>query len=228
MLRDKEKFQELLFLLELTPYHRAIHNECQERMYTAEDEVEIAYCFFVAIRQGFGGKLKGGFGYSVSESRRGMVKEVSRWLSTIDSLPAIHERLQTVMVECLDWRIVMDRYNEWGQEGFYYLDPPYAPDTRRGTQYDHELSSKDHEELVEWLIHKARVQVMLSGYDNPTYHRLEEAGWRKVCFEVACRAAGRTRGTGLLGKRRYACQGAAPPGVRLDELHPTRPLDLMR
>ncbi len=78
---------------------------------------------------------------------------------------------------------------------------------------------------MEWLITKARVKVMLSGYDNDIYRQLETAGWRKVCFEVACHAAARTRGTGLLGKgathakgqRRLECvwMNYTPPGQLL-------------
>ncbi len=200
VLRDKEKFQELQRLLELTPYHREAQRECSERVYTAEDELEVAYCFFVSVSMGFSGKIKSGFSHALYRTTNSTAETVSRYLSSIERLPAIHARLRTVQVECQDWRVVVERYNEWGAEGFYYLDPPYILETRRGTQYDHELSSKGHEELVEWLIHKARVQVLLSGYDNPTYRRLEEAGWRKICFDVACHAAGRTRRTGLLGE----------------------------
>lgn len=41
---------------------------------------------------------------------------------------------------------------------------------------------------------------MLSGYDNDLYFELEKAGWKKVCFDVGCHAAGKTRATGLLGE----------------------------
>ncbi len=131
VLRDKEKFQELQRLLELTPYHREAQRECSKRVYTAEDELEIAYCFFVMITQGFSGRAHTSFSFAIRNVSRGMAASVSRYLSAIERLPAIHARLRTVQVECADWRVVMERYNEWGQEGFYYLDPPYVHETRR-------------------------------------------------------------------------------------------------
>ncbi len=77
VLRDKEKFQELQRLLELTPYHREAQRECSKRVYTAEDELEIAYCFFVSDNVKVSAEeLTQRFGYSVYANRkRGMAKD---------------------------------------------------------------------------------------------------------------------------------------------------------
>ncbi len=199
VLRDKEKFLELQRLLELTPYHREAKKECYKRLYTAEDELEIAYCFFVTVRMGFGGKVGNSFGYAIHGTSRNMPQQVASYLSAIDRLPAIHERLRTVQVECQDWRVVVERYNEWGQEGFYYLDPPYVPETRRSGKYDYELTTNDHEELVNWLLSKARVRVMLSGYDN----HLPPLGGGRLAQGLLRRSLPRRRphheGTGIRG-----------------------------
>lgn len=42
---------------------------------------------------------------------------------------------------------------------------------------------------------------MLSGYDNELYQRLEQNGWKKISWDVACHSAGKTRATGILGKK---------------------------
>ena len=125
---------------------------------------------------------------------------VSSYLSIIELLPEIHQRIMTVQIENLDWKDCVEKYNDWGSEGFMYLDPPYYPDTRRSGEYEYEMTKEQHEELVEWLLTKSKTKVMLSGYDNPLYRNLERRGWRKICWGVGCHATGKTRQTGLLGE----------------------------
>ncbi len=199
VLRDDEKFEKFYKKVVLTPYSREEFNTFKKEYENIEDEIEKAYRFFVAVRQSFSGEKKG-WSYSLKKVNRNMASVVSKWLSIIDILPEIHERFKTVMIEHDTWEKVCERYNDWGKEGFYYLDPPYVLSTRRNGGYEHELTDEDHERLVEWLLTKAKVKVMLSGYDNEIYKKLEENGWRKICWNVACNSAGRTRQTGMLGK----------------------------
>ena len=56
-----------------------------------------------------------------------MAAAVSGWLSAIDMLPEIAQRLIRVQIECNDFRKVINTYDT--QETFFYLDPPYVPDT---------------------------------------------------------------------------------------------------
>ena len=51
----------------------------------------------------FSGILGGGWHYAVTYTTKGGLKAVSDWLSAIDRLPEIHERLRRVQVECDDW-----------------------------------------------------------------------------------------------------------------------------
>jgi hypothetical protein len=55
-----------------------------------------------------------------------------------------------------------------------------------------------HVQLVEVLL-SVKGKVMLSGYPNDIYRRLEEAGWVRYDKETASHAAGRVRGSGLQG-----------------------------
>jgi len=41
---------------------------------------------------------------------------------------------------------------------------------------------------------------MLSGYPSRIYEKLERCEWRKVCWNVACHAVGKTRQTEILGE----------------------------
>ena len=55
---------------------------------------------------------------------------------------------------------------------FVYVDPPYLPSTRRGGRvYEHELTVRQHEELLR-LLKRSRAMIMVSGYWLPLYGRL--------------------------------------------------------
>ena len=199
VLRDPEKFQEFYRKVCLTPYSREEYYFCRDTWESCEDDVERAYRWFVVARQSFGGRFNQGWAYSLKESNKSMSREASRWLSVIDKLPEFHDRIMRVQVEHLDWYDCINRYNDWRWEGFYYLDPPYYPDERRKKTYEHELTIEDHQKLVAWLLSECKVKVMLSGHDNEVYQQLERNGWRKICWDVACHVAGRTRQTQMLG-----------------------------
>ena len=57
--------------------------------------------------------------------------------------------------------------------------------------YAHEFTWHDHEELVEFLLTEWKGKAMVSGYINPIYKRLEEAGWIRKDIEVALFASGK-------------------------------------
>jgi DNA adenine methylase len=108
-----------------------------------------------------------------------------------------HERLQSVQIENQDWRRILERYQ--GQNYLTYLNPPYVHSTRTNTKYAHELSDFDHQELVEKILDYPNM-VMLSGYNNPLYAPLDQAGWFRFDFTTVCHAVGKTRQSGILGK----------------------------
>jgi len=196
----RDHFDEFYKKVALTPYARGEYLFCKETYKDCEDPVERARRFFVALRQGFSGQAEAGWRYSLKSKKAGLFASISSWLSTIEMLPYIYMRLMYVQIENLHWRECMEKYNDWEWAGFFYLDPPYLPDTRRKpSAYRFEMTRKDHEEMVEWLLTKSKTKVMLSGYDNDLYFELEKAGWKKVCFDVGCHAVGKTRQTGILG-----------------------------
>lgn len=199
VIRDPDLFAEFHRRVQLIPYSRGEFYRYRELWWSGQapaDPVENAVAFFVLARQNFGGLFGKSWGVAVSKSSRGMASEVSRWLSAIDHLPEVAERFLRVQVECLDWRRLLLIYDT--AETFFYLDPPYLPSTRKGGQYAHELSESDHEDLVDALL-DLKGKVLLSGYANPLYTKLEAAGWRRRDFATSCFAAGRTRASGLQG-----------------------------
>jgi DNA adenine methylase len=125
-----------------------------------------AVAFFVTVRQSRQG-LGQCYATPTKRTRRGMNENVSAWLSTIEGLPDIHERLRRVEIRNMDFRDYLDKYDH--PRALFYLDPPYVSSTRVVPEaYDFELTERDHEEL---LTHLATLQgrFMLSGYPSHLY-----------------------------------------------------------
>lgn len=196
VLRNSRKFKRLQFLCSLTPYSREEYETAREKWKACRNDAERAHLWFVVARMSFSGKFGASWSYSVTTSSRGMAGAVSSYLSAIDNLPSIHSRLMRVQIEHSSAFDVIRTYD--GPESFFYLDPPYVPGTRRSGQYAYELTEEDHERLVDLLL-KVRGKVMLSGYENPIYRKLERYGWRRVSWDRVCHTPGGTRPGGLLG-----------------------------
>lgn len=61
-----------------------------------------------------------------------------------------------------------------------YIDPPYVLSTRTREQYSHEMTDKDHEELLD-LLNQSRAKIILSGYDSDLYNR-RLSNWNHLEF----------------------------------------------
>lgn len=197
VLRDPEKFARFYRLASLTPVSREEYKFCCATWRDCEDEVERAYRWFVVARQSISGKHGAGWGFTVTASSRGMAGSTSRWLSCLENLPQVAERLLRVQIEHDDFRAVLERYDS--PETLFYCDPPYVLSARRGSVYQHEMSDEDHRDLVQRLL-SLQGQVVLSGYEHPLYQPLTEAGWEVHRFPTSCHAAARIRTSPLRGK----------------------------
>lgn len=181
VLRDPERSIRLKEMLDLTPFSREEFLFCRDTWQDCKDEIEKAYLWFVMMRQSYGGIGKA-FGNSVTEGRNGSGSATRSFLSAIKRFPEIHERLRGVQIENLDFRLLMEKYD--CPTTFFYLDPPYVHSTRKSTnEYDHEMTNKDHEDLVQLLLN-IKGKAMLSGYAHPIYEPLERAGWKRHDFET--------------------------------------------
>lgn len=181
VVRDSEQFERLRMLLDLTPYARGEFADLLELPPT-DDPVEKARRFFAICRQARGGmgmsKLsKNCWAYS-RRTRRDMAEPVSKYLSAIDGLEDVAARLRTVMIESRPAIELIPRYD--GEDSFFYLDPPYMPETRHGNKaatYAHEMSVDDHAALLDALL-QIKGKAMLSGYAAPLYDEKLKA-WRR-------------------------------------------------
>lgn len=81
-------------------------------------DLERAARFLYLQRLAFGGKVMGrSFGIDAGGPARFNVGTIGPVLEDV------HERLSTVVIENLDWRDLIDRYDH--KETLFYLDPPY-------------------------------------------------------------------------------------------------------
>lgn len=196
VLASPTQFRKFTRLVEAQPFCRKLHVHCFNSWAREKLLVNRVAKWYIAMRQGFSGRLTEQWGYSVANGREGVSQCVSRWIGGIARLPEIHRRLQTVQIDNRDFRKVFRAYDK--PDTFFYCDPPYVPETRRSGNYRCEMTSEDHVELVTVLL-ALEGKVMLSGYASDLYRPLEDAGWQRREFETTCSAAGRTRSSGLQG-----------------------------
>jgi DNA adenine methylase len=135
--------------------------------------------YFVCSRLSRGGQGQS-FLTPSTRTRRGLPEHESAWLSAIENLPTVHERLQGATL--LPPTPAIDAIRQYdGADSLIYCDPPYVAATRNGVgQYgDYEMSDDDHRQLLEAL-RQCRGQVLLSGYSCALY---DEALRDWECFD---------------------------------------------
>lgn len=187
VLRDPAQFGEFMFKVSHVLYSRQEYLDARATWAAMERDVDKAVAFYTVARQCFSGDFGAGWSRTRTDSVAGMARGPRRWLGGIDRLPTIHERMQRVQVECLDFRELLTAYDT--ADTLFYLDPPYIPATRKSGTYSHELSAEDHAELVTRLL-ALKGMAVLSGYAHPLYGPLETAGWTRVEFDSYAYAAG--------------------------------------
>lgn len=172
VLRDDDQAAEFARIVDLTPYSREVFESCLS-FEGLTDPVRRAAAFYTVLNQSISGKRLASRG----DWARGRNDNLAaRWFQRQERLGLIHERIRNVQIECRD---ALDILQEWDTvDTTFYCDPPYILDTRRGKRYYAvEPGDEYHKELVDVLL-RVKGNVVLSGYDHPTYFRLvEEAGW---------------------------------------------------
>lgn len=123
------------------PYAREVYHRWADlyyRGYRPLDDVErTGRFFFLRYAQfGAGYSSKNGFATSKVSSR------ALSFSNKTEKLREFADRFQDVVIECLDWSEVFEKYDQ--PETVFYCDPPYI-----GTEEKYPLSDIDHVALVE-------------------------------------------------------------------------------
>lgn len=179
VLKNSEMYDEFLKRVSLTPFSEDERREAKEKL--EDDSISIidrAVYFFVMNRMSHNGI--GGISLNMVV-RRGMSKSVSDYLSAIDRMPELHERLSRVLILNRDAIGLMDKFSQ--ENCFLYCDPPYVWDTRGATRYKMDNNNEWHESFVDCCI-RSNAKILISGYEHPIYDRLEQNGFTKVTFNV--------------------------------------------
>jgi DNA adenine methylase len=180
VLSDEELFQRFVEKIWFVGASEKLYYEMLERLKSKElDLVDKAVVFFYVNRFAISGNLSEHFALWRSNRNKALSYEGVK-----DRLLAIHRRLRGVAVLNRDWKDVVLKYD--GEDVVVYLDPPYVLDTRSNSKgiYAYEMSNEEHEELVDICL-RLKSKVILSGYKNKIYERLEEHGWVRLDREVA-------------------------------------------
>jgi len=137
-----------------------------------------AFKFFYINRTSHNGV--GGFSKN-TYIRRNMSKSISDFLSAIDRLPELHDRLSRVIVTNMDGIELIRKYNT--PNVFHYADPPYEQSTRTSTRYKIDMDRDGHIDFLNAVM-ESKAKILISGYDCELYDKLSENGFTKVSFQV--------------------------------------------
>jgi DNA adenine methylase len=186
----RDRGEELRRALELTPFAR---DEFELSYEPADEPLEQARRMIVRAFQGFGSASACGerSGFRATSSRSGTTPATD-WRNYPEALSSITARLQGVVIEHRDARLVMAHHDR--PNTLHYVDPPYVHSTRslkvrhndHRKSYKHELTDDQHAELASFL-RDLRGMVIVSGYPCPLYEELF-GNWH--CIERAAFADG--------------------------------------
>lgn len=189
-LKDGLAFRLMRRYLEATPFSEDVWNDIGQWLATSPGApVDHAVAFFIHCRQSLAGRMKDFATLSRTRTRRGMNEQASAWLTAIEGLPAVHERLKRVVIlnrDALDVIVQQD-----GPGTVFYCDPPYLHDTRACRDaYAHEMTAAQHADLLA-VLGGIKGRFLLSGYDHLLYQQAEIGyGWKRHEFELPNNAAG--------------------------------------
>jgi DNA adenine methylase len=181
VLRDDDLFQRFCRQAEAIPFSRSEWQAARDHV-SQGDPVADAVAFFVHCRQSRSGLRTGFSPITRTRTRRGMNGNASEWLSAVEGLTVVHERLRRVVVENMPALELIRR--EDGPATLYYCDPPYLHSTRTAPKAygAFEMTEEQHRELLD-VLRQCKGKVMLSGYPSELYDDTL-AGWTRHTFDL--------------------------------------------
>lgn len=189
VLQKEDTFAALQRNLQATPFSEAeFHRACESLAHDKDaSNVQRAAWFFICCRQSLAGRMDRFAPLSRTRTRRQMNEQASAWLTAIEGLPAVHERLRRVVI--LNRPAIEVIRTQDGDKTIFYLDPPYLQETRTSKKVygPYEMTRADHCELLG-TIKQVKGKVILSGYGNDLYDT-ELSGWNRLEFRMPNNAA---------------------------------------
>lgn len=192
VLANPEKFIAFQRVLEACPLSETVFSRAYDvinNVCVVNDQMARAVAFFIVNRQSRQGLGKS-YCTPTRRTRRGMNEHVSAWLTAVDGLAEIHDRLRRVEVWNRDFQCVIDDLDD--HNTLFYCDPPYMMETRgNGKEYGrYEMEIEDHERLLRKLS-TIRGKFILSGYASDLYCQYaHDHRWSFYAFDLPNNASG--------------------------------------
>lgn len=163
----KEKPEELMMSFEWELVARAEFERLANLTPTELTDIQRAHRFYYLIMAGWGGELDyPRFQTSITDGGHGN-RLIGALKHLQQRLEPVHKRLRTVIIENLDWRECIQRYDR--PTTLMYIDPPYPGNK---CNYAHNMRDwQEHWELSERL-KATQCQWILSSYDAPEIRKL--------------------------------------------------------
>jgi DNA adenine methylase len=180
VLIDQNLFQEFKHKCDLSLYSEDMLNNYKTSL--KKDDLSIvdrAYKYFYCNRLSFNSSG------SISSStviRRNMSKSVSDYLSAIDKLYEIHNRLSPVVILNRDALKVITKYDN--ENTFMYCDSPYANETRSSGRYKYDFTDNMQDEYLNVLKDIKNAKMLISGYNCERYKILEDNGYNRIDITI--------------------------------------------
>ena len=153
-------FNEFYDIVSKLAYSRTIYGIIKKRYKEMKIEnipdVQRAVDIYYLLNCSFAGRL-GNFGYARQRNEAMVFK------NKIQNLPQIFERLQGVIIECLDFENIIKKYDS--EDTFFYIDPPYY---KAEFYYETTFNEQDHIRLLKTL-KQIKGKFLLSHYSNELY-----------------------------------------------------------
>lgn len=179
VLADPDLFKEFKSMADLYPYSEDFRKDFKMKL---KDEIELsdvhkAFYFFYVNRTSHNGV--GGFSVN-NVIRRNMSKSTSDYLSAVDRLEELHQRLSKVIILNRDGISVIEKYNH--ENTLIYCDPPYHHTTRTSARYKQDMTNTEQLSFLE-AVNKNKSKILISGYKNDIYDEYLK-DWEEINFEV--------------------------------------------
>jgi DNA adenine methylase len=179
VISDNELFVKFKEKCDLFPYSEDFREEFRGKLKEELDILDRAFYYFYVNRTSHNGV--GGFSMNLIP-RRNMSKSVSDYLSSVDRLEVLHQRLSKIIITNKDGIELIKKYDK--PEVLFYHDPPYHHSTRTSARYKVDMTNDKQKEFIDTIISCKNSKHIISGYNCEEYSVLESNGFKRIDFIV--------------------------------------------
>jgi DNA adenine methylase len=179
VIRDKSQFKKFYQIVSLIPYSRKEFFDAK-RTLNEGDDVERAVKFFIIGRMSFSAKFGSSWGYARFLSRNNKASVVNSYLTSIEALPHVSQRLKNVQIDARSYEQVMKYFSD--SRIFIYADPPYLNTLSTSWETVYPVWSEDEHKKFLSLCLRSKSKIMISGRPSELYDNMLNS-WEQKTFK---------------------------------------------